>query len=90
MVIAASDLLVFFYTHSKCTERSWMVEPPHSQNAVERWSCWLLDPFEVGSIDGDPAWVLFSFADRFLCCDGLASLFRMSAEVAVVQPQVVH
>ena len=93
MLATASDLLGFFYTHSKCLERSWISELPPSLEAVERldW-CSPQDPFEVSSIDVDPmgcCWVS-SFADRFLRGNDPAVRFRMGTEVLVVKPQVMH
>lgn len=56
-----ADLLGFFYTHSRCLERSWMVELPPSQNAVAAVLARAAppDPFEVSSIDVDPVWCVF-------------------------------
>src|SRR5256885_1036436 len=93
MVATASDLLGFFYTHSKCLERSWIVELPHSLEAVERLVGARRQILSRSArsmsirrgVVGSP-----SFADRFLRGNDLAIRFRMGTEVLVVKPQVMH
>lgn len=64
-----------------------MVELPHSQKnavAVVLLVAAPLDPFEVSSIDVDPVWRFYSFADRFLRSDDRTAVGWMSAEVLLV------
>ncbi len=46
--------LGFFYSHSRCLERFWIADPPHSGGAVEPMKQGTpQDPYEVGSIELD-------------------------------------